>query len=189
MKYKTVVVDPPWPIKIGGSMKDKLKGCGLTESLPYKTMSEEELKNFPIDDYAADESILFLWATNSKLTNGRPCLQVAFEILERWGFKFRMLLIWKKDKAYAIWTPFRGQTEFVLFSTRNIHNCPPYGQYSNIFEAPVTKHSEKPARFYQMIRSCTPKPRIDLFARRAHEEFDGWGDEYVGEGTLQEFLT
>jgi len=58
----------------------------------------------------------------------------------------------------------------------------------NIFEAPRGTHSEKPARFYQLLRAWTPKPRIDIFARNAHEGFDGWGDEYVGEGALAPYL-
>ena len=187
-KYKTVVIDPPWPITLAPSMNRILQGSPLHATLDYELMTEDEIREFPIDDFAEDESMLFLWATNGKLQSGRPCLQVAFEMLERWGFKYRLTLVWKKSHGYAIWQPFRGITEFVLFATRGIHNCPPYGKFSNVFEYPITKHSEKPAGFYQMIRSCTPEPRVDVFARNAHEGFAGWGKEYVGEGPLQEFL-
>ena len=188
MKYKTVVIDPPWPIKIGPDMKRVLQGSSLRDELDYKTMTEQELRDFPINDFAAEKALLFLWCTNSKLTNGRPCLQTALEMLEYWGFKYRITLVWQKPSGYAIWHPFRGTTEFILFATRNVHNVPPYGYYSNVFEWPLTKHSEKPAGFYQMLRSWSPKPRIDIFARNAHVGFDGWGNEYVGEGPLQEFL-
>lgn len=186
--FNTVVVDPPWAIKLTSDMKRILQGSHLRDSLDYKTMSEDELREFPIDDFAADKAMLFLWCTNSKLINGRPCMQVAFELLEHWGFKFRITLVWKKSHGFGVWHPFRGITEFVLLGTRKMHNCPPYGRYSNVFEYPITKHSEKPAGFYQMLRQCTPKPRIDVFARRAHEGFHGWGDEYVGEGPLEKFL-
>jgi N6-adenosine-specific RNA methylase IME4 len=188
MKYKTVVVDPPWPIKLAPSMNRILQGSQLHETLDYEFMSVDELREFPIDDYADEKSIIFLWCLNSKLENGRPCLQVAFELIEKWGFKFRMTLVWEKSHGYAIWQPFRGLTEFVIFATRGIQNLKPYGRYSNIFKWPITKHSEKPAGFYQMLRAWTPEPRIDLFARRAHLGFDGWGHEYVGEGPLMEFL-
>jgi len=187
-RYKTVVIDPPWPIALASSMNRILKGSKLHATLDYELMSEEEIRDFPINDFAAEESRLFLWCTNSKLTSGRPCLQVAFEMLEHWGFRFRITLVWKKSHGYAIWHPFRGVTEFVLFATRGIHNCSPYGKYSNVFEYPITNHSVKPAGFYQMIRECTPTPRIDIFARNAHEGFDGWGNEYVGDGPLKEFL-
>ena len=191
MKYKTVVVDPPWPIKLAPSMNKVLKGSTLHATLDYKFMSVDELLEFPINDYAAEECLLFLWCTNGKLENGRPCLQVALEMIEYWKFKYRLILIWHKSHGYAIWQPFRGLTEFVIFATRKVHNYKPYGKYSNIFQWPITKHSEKPAGFYQMLRGWTPKPRIDIFARRTHEGFDGWGDEYVGnsdEGTLVEYL-
>ena len=188
-KYKTVVIDPPWPIALAPSMNRVLQGSQLHATLDYEFMTEKDIIDFPINDFAAEESMLFLWATNGKLESGRPCLQFAFELLELWGFKYRLTLVWKKSHGYAIWQPFRGITEFVLFATRNMHNCAPYGKFSNVFEYPITKHSEKPAGFYQMLRSCTPKPRIDIFARNAHEGFDGFGNEYVGEGPLKEFLT
>lgn len=187
-KYKTVVVDPPWPIKLAPDMKRVLQGSSLHAQLDYNTMTEQELIDFRIDDFATESSLLFLWCLNSKLETGRPCLRVAFDLLEHWGYNYRMTLVWKKPNGYAIFIPFRGETEFVLFATRGVHNCSPYGKFSNVFSLPMTKHSEKPAGFYQMIRSCTPAPRIDLFARRAHEGFDGWGDEYVGDGPLAEWL-
>ena len=187
MKYKTVVIDPPWPIKLAPSMNRFLQGSPLKDELEYQTMTEDEIKCFPINDFAAGDAIIFLWCTNSKLTNGRPCLQVAFEVLEQWAFKFRSVLTWQKNSGYAVWQPFRGVTEFILFGTRT-HNIPPYGKYTNLFNWPNRKHSEKPVGFYQMLRSWSPAPRIDIFARNAHVGFDGWGDEYVGEGALAEWL-
>ena len=191
MRYKTVVIDPPWSIKLSDDLEGKIQGSKLPAVLDYETMTNEELLNFPIDDYAADDCLLFLWATNSKLENGRPCLWLALEMLERWGFNYRLVLVWVKPSGFAVWSPFRGNTEFVIFATRGTFNVPPYGRFSNVFYAPITKHSEKPARFYQLLRGWTPKPRIDIFARRAHDGFDGWGNEYAGnsdEGTLLEYL-
>ena len=191
MKYRTVVIDFPWDVTLSHDMDRILQGSGLRPSLDYKTMSESEQANFDINEFAADACALFIWCTNGKLKSGRPCLLVALETLERWGFNYRMTLVWKKPSGYAIWSPFRGETEFVLFATRGTFNYPPYGKFSNVFEAPITKHSEKPAKFYQMLRRWTKPPRIDIFARRAHEGFIGWGDEYVGnsdEGTLLEWI-
>lgn len=188
-KYKTVVIDPPWPIRLAPDMERILPGSSLHSHMNYENMTEEELRDFPIDDFAADRSMIFIWCTNSKLTTGRPCIQVALELLEHWGFRYRSILVWHKTHGFAIWIPFRGVTEFIIFGTRKLSKCPPYGQYSNVFNWPMTKHSEKPAGFYQMLRNCTPEPRIDIFARRAHPGFNGWGDEYAGDhGPLLPFL-
>jgi len=186
MKYKTVVIDPPWDLNEGTDIG--LEGGPLRE-LPYSHMTKEDILNFDIDQFAAEKCILFLWATAGKIKDGTPIIQLAFECLKNWGFTYRTMIYWKKrGHGPAIFIPFMRSIEPVLFATRGISNVPPYGQYSDVFEASIKKHSEKPARFYQLLRAWTPKPRIDIFARNAHEGFDGWGDEYVGEGELAPYL-
>lgn len=186
-KYKTVVIDPPWQLNEGTDIG--LQGGRLT-SIPYSVMTDDDILTFDIDAFAADRCILFMWATAGKTKRGIPILELAFKILREWGFTYRTMIYWKKPSDNpAIFIPFRRSLEPILFATRGISQVPPYGKYSDIFESQKRKHSEKPARFYQLLRAWTPEPRIDIFARNAHEGFDGWGDEYVGEGPLQEFLT
>lgn len=181
MKYKTVVIDPPWPL--AGS---KLKlPHGSFPSAPYHTMTLEDIKRFDINKFAEDEALLFLWVINNTM-------RVGFDILDAWGFSFHQILTWDKGSGHAIWSPIMGRTEHVLFAYRgNFRTLTDnkMGVMQSLITTNKTrKHSKKPARFYQTLRGWTPKPRIDLFARHAHEGFDGWGDEYVGEGPLQEFL-
>jgi len=45
------------------------------------------------------------------------------------------------------------------------------------FQAPITKHSEKPEVFYGLVREVSPKPRLEMFQRKNHEGFEGWGNE------------
>jgi N6-adenosine-specific RNA methylase IME4 len=47
--------------------------------LPYPTLSLEEIRAFPIGDYAADDAHLYLWTTDRFLPG-------AFAIVESWGF-------------------------------------------------------------------------------------------------------
>lgn len=39
------------------------------------------------------------------------------------------------------------------------------------------KHSQKPDSFYDILKSNTQEPRIDIFARKRHEGFDAYGDQ------------
>jgi N6-adenosine-specific RNA methylase IME4 len=188
-KYRTVVVDPPWPVNQGASKLDSLQGSSLHD-LPYSTVSEADIFTFPINDFAAERCLLFLWATTGRTVEGDIVLEQAFQIVKAWGFRYRVMLYWDKqgDGIPKPWTPYRCTIEPILFCTRGIAHVAPYGRCIDIFRAPQTSHSRKPARFYQMLGRWTPTPRIDLFARNAHEGFEGWGQEYVGEGPLLEFI-
>jgi len=189
IKYATIVVDPPWPVNHGAAKLESLRGSKLHD-LPYKTMTRDGLLSFPMGDFAAERALLFLWSTSGRLEDGGTVLELAFELVEKWTFRYRAMLYWDKqgDGIPKPWTPYRTTVEPVLFCTRGMSQVPPYGRYTDIFRAQQTSHSRKPARFYQMIREWTPEPRIDLFAREAHEGFAGWGQEYVGEGPLHEYL-
>ena len=187
MKYKTVVIDLPWPIKLAEN-PETLQGSALG-NIPYDTLSVDAFYDLDINEFAADEALLFVWVTAGKVKDGTSIMEIAHRLIRHWGFTYRLTLYWQKNKATpAIFTPFRRSIEPILFASRGVAAIPPYGQFSDIFQAPRGEHSEKPAKFYQMLRAWTPEPRIDLFARQAHEGFGGWGDEYVGEGPLAPFL-
>ena len=187
-KYKTVVIDFPWPIKQNRSIPYTLQSGTLSPNLPYESMSIADIFKFPIEDYAADDCLLFIWATCGKALDETPILQHALEILEDWNFSYHCLITWHKTNPFSIWSPLLWATEHVIFGYRG--EFPKvYGKMPNWISAPTKKHSQKPARFYQLLRGWTPAPRIDLFARQAHEGFDGWGNEYAGEhGPLLPFL-
>ena len=187
MKYKTIVIDPPWDIPHAFSGKT-FQGGKLRDNIGYNTLEDEQIIDFPIDEYAADNCLLFLWTTAGKTKKGIPIMSLALKAVKKWGFNYRLWLYWVKPTGFAVFLPFRSSVEPILFATRGEHNIPPYGKFSNVIEAPNTGHSQKPAKFYQLLRGWTPEPRIDIFARRHHVGFDGWGDEYVGEGPLEEFL-
>lgn len=187
MKYRTVVIDFPWPLKVGGSVPEAMQGSALKSALPYSHMNIRDIFEFPINEYADKDCLLFLWATCGKASDGTPILQHAFEILEDWDFSYHCLLTWHKTNPYSFWSPLKWATEHVLFAYRG--EFPKvYAKMSNLISAPTKKHSQKPPLFYQLLRNWTPTPRIDLFAREAHEGFDGWGNEYVEEGILEPFL-
>ena len=189
-KYKTVVIDPPWPIETGKLPKTIKKKSGKWGAdavhLDYEAPTVQEIKDFPMDEFAADECILFLWVTTGKAED-RPIIDIGFDLLDEWDFKYHQIITWAKLTGLCIWNPFNSRTEHILVGYRG--NLPKvYAVMPNYFETKQLKHSEKPAKFYQMLRAWTPEPRIDIFARRAHIGFDGWGFEYVGEGPLAKYI-
>ena len=168
MKYKTIVIDPPWDVK-----------CNLTDvkfyrtgkKLPYKVMSDKEIAEFPINDFAEDNCDLFMWVTHSKLPAG-------LDIVKQWGFKYHVLMAWDKAGGVCI-NGFYRRTELVISAYRgklgvNVGE----GSYlPTLFRQTKTGHSEKPKLFYELLRGRTREPRIDIFARKRHYGFDAWGDQ------------
>src|ERR1035438_4610347 len=95
--FQVIVADPPWQYESGNS-------------LPYPTMAIEDIKAMPIRDIADENAILWLWTTNAHL-------RVAFGVVESWGFEYKTLLTWVKNRmGTGEWL--RGQTEHCLLAIR-----------------------------------------------------------------------
>ena len=79
-KYNIIYADPPW------QYKDKRNGYKMSGGAEnhYKTMSIQELKKMggTINSIAAEDSILFMWATF-------PNLIEALELIKSWGFSYK----------------------------------------------------------------------------------------------------
>jgi len=165
-KYRTIVCDPPWQIK---TMATKFCKSPISSELPYDTMSDEELLEFPINNFADEMCDLFLWTTKGKI-----CF--AFKLLEKWGFKYSNILVWNKRNGICS-NGFHNTLEYVLYGYRGKCNVSFTNPLEVYFEAKRGKHSEKPSKFYTMLRDRTQKPRIDVFARKRHYGFDSWGNE------------
>jgi len=165
-KYKTIVIDPPWPIEPIILRKYSL-------SVPYKTMTIDEIESLPINDISEEDSIIFLWTTHRFLPQ-------SFPILEKWGFKYYCLISWDKISGLTHQGFFRV-TEFILVGYK--------GKLTNainqkgkaipcLFREHKGKHSEKPKKFDDIIRRSTLEPRIDIFARKKKLGYDfSYGDD------------
>jgi N6-adenosine-specific RNA methylase IME4 len=163
-KYRTIVIDPPYP------MEKLLRDCRPNQQaeLDYRTMTIEEIKNFPIRSIMADDCHIYLWVTHKYLPIG-------FEIFKTWGIHYECLLTWVKNVGF---TPYSWMysTEHVLFGRKG--NLPLMRKGLRLdFQAKVREHSRKPDEFYELIKQASPEPRIDVFAREKHEGFEVWGNE------------
>ena len=75
-KYDIIYADPPW--------KYDDSNCQGAAEKQYNTMSIEELRKLPVENLAAKDCVLFLWATY-------PKLKEALELIEAWGFKYKTI--------------------------------------------------------------------------------------------------
>jgi len=78
-KYRVLVVDPPWNQGKTGKRKAR---PNQSQTLDYPTMDKDDLLGLPIPDWAEDQSLLWLWATNSKdRSTKEPVLVTAFDLM------------------------------------------------------------------------------------------------------------
>jgi N6-adenosine-specific RNA methylase IME4 len=152
--FHVIVADPPWRYETGND-------------LPYPTMAIEDIKALPVEAIAADDATLWLWTTNAHL-------RVAFEVVEAWGFVYKTLLTWVKDRmGTGEWL--RGQTEHCLLATRGkpvfLH-----GQHGTVLQAARREHSRKPEEFYALVEATCPGNRVELFCRQHRKDWEVHGN-------------
>ena len=77
-------------------------------------------------------------------------------------------------------------SELAIFGYSGEFNIPFRGKaIPTAFNAKTGIHSEKPSEFYEIIKSKTQTPRIDIFARKQHHGFTAWGDQVELEAESQ----
>ena len=86
MKYKTIVIDPPWKYGKWAAPKNRKS---QEYDLPYNYMTIDEIKGLPIKNLADENCELYLWTT-------QKYLPTAFDVLKAWGFKYCQTLTWCK---------------------------------------------------------------------------------------------
>ncbi len=165
MKYRTIVVDPPWPLQ--WAMNPSI---GMRH-LDYATLPVAEIAALPVADLADDACRLFLWTTNGFLPD-------ALAIVRLWKFQYRMLWTWCKPTGLGGHP--RNATEHLVIATRGpvrqeLGRKEP--QTLNWTQAPTGRHSEKPDVFIDTIERISPGPYLEMFARRGRFGWDYWGNE------------
>jgi len=161
--YPVLCADPPW--RYDANATPDLRGI----ENHYPTMTLDDLKR--LDVPAADDAVMFMWATSPKLIE-------ALGLLDAWGFNYRTCMVWVKDKIgmgyYA-----RQQHELLLIGRRGELSVPdPEDRPSSVIVAPRLEHSAKPTEAYAAIARMYPYlPRIELFARSPRQGWAVWGNE------------
>jgi N6-adenosine-specific RNA methylase IME4 len=167
-KYGVIYADPEWRFEV----YSRETGMDRSADNHYPTSITDEISQRPVEQIAAPDCVLFLWATV-------PMLPDAIDVMRAWGFDYKSHCMWRKDRiGTGYW--FRNAHELLLVGTRGKKiPAPAMGeQWESVIDASVTKHSAKPDKFYDLIEEYFPNlPKIELNARRARPGWDAWGLE------------
>ena len=160
-KYSVILADPPWAFRAWSD-----KGKGRSAEQHYPTMRLEDIKALPVVDLAAEDCVLFLWATY-------PMLKQAMEVVDAWGFTCKTVAFtWIKQNKKApslfwglgYWT--RANAEVCLLATRGNPKRQSAAVHQVIL-SPVEQHSKKPDAVRERIVALMGDvPRVELFARQ-----------------------
>jgi N6-adenosine-specific RNA methylase IME4 len=157
-KFRTLVLDPAWDY-------DWLSLAGRAKP-GYAMQSHEDLLKLDVRQWADESGChLYLWTTNNFM--GRAC-----ELVARWGFQHRTVITWIKPTPFGLGSYFRNSTEHVLFATLgDTTTRPAAAVMPTHFEAPRGGHSEKPEKFYDIVRVASYPPYGEANQREARPDF------------------
>ena len=173
-RYEIIYADPPWDYK--GQLQHAGVGSGDTGGAirHYPTVTLIDLKNLDVPSIAADDCLLFMWATN-------PHLDQAIDLGKAWGFAWATVaFVWDKVRVnpgfYTL-----SQCELCLVFKRG--KIPRPRGARNVRQLVTAKrgpHSAKPEEVRRRIDRMFPHhAKIELFARSHIRDWDTWGLECV----------
>lgn len=165
-RYPVIYADPPWRYE-----NPPIGATSRAIENHYPTMTLDEICAMPVGKLAADDALLYLWAT-------APKLEECFEVIRAWGFEYRTHMVWDKEKI-GMGYHARNQHELLLICKRgNIPPPAPGTQPSSVYREARGEHSAKPAFFAEMIEGAYPGlPKIELFCRDPRPGWVAWGNQ------------
>lgn len=163
--YNVIYADPPWRYEAYSAET----GMDRAADNHYPTMTTADIAALPVP--AAPCCGLFLWATV-------PMIFEAGDVLRALGFAYSSHYVWNKNRiglGYRV----RNKHEILLIGTRGGFPLPPPELVrASVIDAPLGRHSEKPAVFAEIIESQYPDlAKVELFARMPRPGWDVWGNE------------
>jgi N6-adenosine-specific RNA methylase IME4 len=184
MKYQAILSDPPWRFATHSA-----KGKGRSAEAHYDCMSYSDIIMVPVNQWAADNCILFLWTTH-------PMLPQALGVMNAWGFEYKTVgFTWVKGRMKTNWDapddlrPFdrllfpigtgywtRANPELCLLGTRG----KPKRQSKAVRElivSPRREHSRKPDEIYERIEALCEGPYLEMSARFPRDGWDSFGPQ------------
>ena len=155
-KYNIIYADPPWRYQ-----QKNLLGAAEHH---YSTMSVKDICGLKVEEIAAKDCVLFLWATF-------PQLPEALRVIKAWGFQYKTVaFVWLKQNksgkgwffGLGFWT--RGNAEICLLAIKG----KPHRNSNRVHQfliSPIRGHSQKPEEAREkIVELMGDLPRVELFA-------------------------
>lgn len=186
--FAAIMVDPPWHFKSRTALQVANWDSRRDAEKHYDVMSAVDIAALPVGDLAARDAHLFLWTTG-------PCLRMAFDVMEAWGFKYSSVAFtWVKlkrshdplqirflptadaDLHVGLGLTTRKNAEFCLLGRRGSARRKAK-DVREIILSPVREHSRKPNDAAARIERYCDGPYVELFARETRPGWSSWGQE------------
>lgn len=169
--FKVLLIDPPWRYS-----NKKTRGAAEDN---YPTLSLADLKQMPIEEIAAKNCALFMWATC-------PMLVPALELGAAWGFKYKTVGFWWAKRNRVTNSAFLGMGNYsrangepCLLFTRGSPKVRDRGVNQFVWSK-IARHSEKPAEIRDLIvRLMGDVPRCEAFSRHVVDGWHRFGNELL----------
>ncbi|SDP32767.1 site-specific DNA-methyltransferase (adenine-specific) [Arthrobacter sp. ok909] len=185
-KYSVIYADPPWEYRQSGGITNS-RGMAKQH---YPTMRTRDICDLAISELADEQCVLFMWATF-------PNIFEAEKVMEAWGFEYKTAaFLWVKQNRktpslfWGMGAYTRANAEVCLLGIKKGTRATEVVKQRNVHQvilAPVTRHSEKPQEARDRITSLMGDvSRVELFARKATEGWDVWGNEVENDIELTE---
>ncbi len=144
----------------------------------YGTMDLQAISSLPVGQLSTDPGHLYLWVPNALLPEG-------LAVMKAWGFNYKSNIVWHKlrkdggSDGRGVGFYFRNVTEILLFGVRgkNARTLQPGRTQVNYLGTRKREHSRKPDEMYGLIESCSPGPRLEIFARGRRPGWTVWGNQ------------
>jgi N6-adenosine-specific RNA methylase IME4 len=197
-KFRTVVADPPW--------KHRSPGWHGSARNHYPTLSTSAIAALDVPLLCAESALLWLWATEEQIRSGEADFVARAWGFEPKALFTWVKVREKPVNIFALSEHVQRQKALVSLPSGLHPLAWPNGYYGRVqveyclvgirgeplkingyrerwkvvgrtYFAPVGAHSAKPTLFDELIRTLSPAPRLELFARRKKEHFTTWGNQ------------
>ena len=147
-KFKTVVVDPPWPLAGTGFI-----GVGPSANdLLYPTMSIQDIASMLIPTALEEHARAFLWVVHKHLADG-------LSMMKSWGIDYSFTMTWVKSKGQQLPNSPYFNSEFCIVGKVGSPQWLDTKSFATANMWPYEGPSTKPEGFYDLLRRVTPGPQ------------------------------
>jgi len=173
-KFNIIVADPPW------EYDDSADAGERGAKHKYPVMNMHDIRNMPVEQIAADNSVLLLWGT-------WPLMEDVLTVVRAWGFKYKTCgFVWVKVNPKAE-TDFMGgghytrsNTEFVLVATRGKRIERKSRAVMQVIREAIREHSQKPDEFFTRLSALYDirgYKTVELFGRQQRPNITVLGND------------